>query len=265
MVDVATLRNEMEEAKPLIEDLGVVTRDLTETELFRFGRSFERQFVAGSAFVDLANIHLRHRKEALIGAMVAKEQMDANIDGEHPAPNKIGGPLTIRASFLGIGDDWEDIQGIYAGAQNSWSTGSPQNWIHSGTSLMGGSDGNAVRIGENLVLVIYGLGSLHASPKIESTKFTVNGDQHPTLLTGWAQRVASENNKRIKEIDDVYLLRKDMTVKAEVFISEAFGATSANQQDFPFPFGVAYVREDALRLQDPTNLPGTRYNVIHTT
>ena len=115
------------DAKSLADDLGVVTRDLNDRELTRFGRAFERQFIRQYETREVRDIYLRHQGEALLGAMIAKEQMDAEIDSEQPAPNKIGGPIPIEAAFLGVGDDWEDIQGVYAGAQNSWSTGSPQN------------------------------------------------------------------------------------------------------------------------------------------
>jgi len=34
--------------------------------------------------------------------------------------------------------------------------------------------------------------------------------------------------------------------------------------DFPYLIGVSYIKEPALRLQDPATLPGTVYNVILT-
>lgn len=253
------------DAKTLADDLGVTTRDLTEKELIRFGRAFMRQFVLNYPVRVVADAHLRHRAEALLGAMIAKVQMDAEIDSEQPASNKVGGPVPIRASYFGIGDDWEDLNGIYAAVQNAWTTGAAQNWIHSGSTLMAGTAGNAVRIGENAVHVVYGLGSVHASPRIESIQFTIDGKEKPILKTFWAQKVNPGADRPIKELDSCYIFKKDTTVLAEIIISHAYGAPSALQTDFPRLYGVSYIKEPALRLLDPATLPGTRYEVVHAT
>lgn len=265
MVDLSELRALQGDARTLADDLGVVTRDLTDKELTRFGRSFERQFVVNYPERALADIHLRHKAEALLGGMIAKEQMDAEVDDEMPASNKIGGPLAIRASFFGIGDDWEDINGIYAGAQNAWTTGAPQRWIHSGTTLMAGTPGNAIRIGENAVHVVYGIESLHASPRIESIEFTIDGKLKPIVETFWAQRKLPGAARAVKELDNAFIFKKDTTILARVFISAAFGAPSTLQTDFPRLYGVSYAKEPAMRLLDPATLPGTRYELVHAT
>lgn len=270
MVDVNYLKTLALDARQLADDLGVTTRDLNDTELTRFGRAFERQFVLGLDTRELIDIYRRHQAEALLGAMIAKVQMNAEIDGEQPASNKVGGPLPIRACHFGIGDDWEDILSIYAGAQGAWTTGAAQNWIHSGTTLMGGTAGNGIRIGENAVHVVFGLESSHASPKVESAQFTIDGKQKPFLETFWAQRVLPGAIRAIKELDSAYVFKKDTVVLGTVFISGAFGAASTLQTDFPRLTGVSYIKEPALRLMDPVTgpgrlLPGTRYEVVHTT
>jgi len=270
MVTLSDLKAMQADARTLADDMGVVTRDLTDKELTRFGRSFTRQFILGIADREIADIHLRHQKEALLGAMVAKEQMDNEIDSEIPSSNKVGGPLAIRAHWFGIGDDWEDIYSIYNTAQNAWTTGAAQNWIHSGTLLMGGTANRAIRIGENAVHVVYGLDSVHASPKIESIQFTIDGKQKPVLLTFWAQRSLPGATRPIKELDNAFIFKKDTTVLANVFISLAFGAVSTLQTDFPRLFGVSYIKEPALRVQDPVTgvgrvLPGATYDVVYTT
>jgi len=265
MVNLTELRSLMADARTLADDLGVVTRDLTDKELTRFGRSFERQFIRNLPERAVVDIHIRHKAEALLGAMIAKEQMNSEIDDEQPASNKIGGPLAIRAAYFGIGDDWEDINGIYAGAQNAWTTGSAQNWIHSGTTLMGGTAGNAIRIGENAVHVIYGIGDTHPSPKLESVRFTIDGKQKPILNCFFAQKINPGAVRAVKELDNAYIFKRDTTVLAEVFISHAYGAPSTYQTTYPRLFGVSFIKEPALRLLDPVNLPGVRYEVVHTT
>jgi len=277
-IELGTLQSYQNEARVLADDLAIVTRDLKDKELIRFGRSFERQFIRALPTRQMADIHLRHIKEGLLGAMVAKEQMDAEVQGETPGSNKCGGPLAIRACYFGIGDDWEDIGGIYgtpsplatARGQGAWTTGTPQDWIHSGTLLMGGTDTNAIRIGENAVHVIYGLSSIHASPKLESLQFTIDGKLKPMIYCGWAQKHAVGHTQRIKELDNAIVVKKDTTLKAEVFFSGAFGDAVTLVTDFPVLYGVSYIKEPAMRLLDPGDgagrlLPGTRYEVVHTT
>lgn len=248
------------------QDLGLMTVNLTNRELTRFGRSFERQFIRNLPDRQSFDIHMRHINEALLGALIAKEQMDQEIDGEVPSSNKIGGPYPIRAGWLGIGDDWEDILGIYGAAQNSWSTGSAQNWIHSGTSLLGGTGGNPIRILENAVHVVYGLYSVHASPKIESVQFTIDGKTKPPNYLHWAQKVAPGKGQFIKELDSCYVFKEDTNVKAQVFISNAFGAAASYVTDYPALYGVSYIKEPPLREKfDVSGLPGTTHNVVTTT
>jgi len=265
MVNLSALNLLQNDATLLADDLGIVTRKLGEKELTRFGRAFERQFVLPYQMRQVRDIHMRHQGEALLGAMIAKEQMDAEIDSELPASNKVGGPIPIRACWLGIGDDWEDILGIYGATQGTWTTGTPQNWIHSGTTLMGGTDGNDIRIGENAVHIIYGIGNLHASPKLESVQFRVDDKNKPILLTMWAQK--QPDALRVKEFDNAIILKKDTYFRARTFYSAAFGAAVSNVLDYPYLFGVSYVKEPQLRLHNITNalIVGTTPQIVLTT
>lgn len=269
-ISLATLRSYQDEARVLADDLAMVTMNLTDKELTRFGRSFERQFIRALPTKEMADIHLRHIKEALLGGMVAKNQMEAEIQGETPGSNKVGGPLAIRACYLGIGDDWEDLHGIYNTTQNAWVTGAAQPWIHNRTQLMaaaayGAAPFNPIRIGENAVHVIYGISSIHASPKLESVQFTIDGKLKPILYCGWAQKHAVGHTQRIKELDNAIILRKDTTFYAEVFFSQAFGAISEFATDFPVLYGVSYIKEPSLRILEPTTalMVGAAQQVVY--
>lgn len=274
MVSLTDLRSRQADARDVADDLGVVTRDLTDKELIRFGRSFERQFIRGYDVRQIVDLHVRHKSEALLGGMIAKEQMDAEIDSEQPASNKVGGPLAIEAQWLGIGDDWEDLGSINGSAvargNGFWTPGTPQEWIHSGTLLMGGTDTNAVRIGENAVHVIYGLASIHPSPKIEAIQFNIDDKEKPKLLTFFAQKQLPGAVRAVKELDNCYILNKDKTIRVQVFMSDCFGDVVTELVDYPVLFGVSFIKEPALRLLDPVTgagrlMPGTRYEVVHTT
>jgi len=267
MVNLNDLMSMQTDALQLSDDLGIVVRALSDKELTRFGRAFERQFVLPYQMRDVKNIHLRHQGEALLGAMIAKEQMDAEIDSELPSSNKVGGPVPIRACWLGVGDDWEDIEGINGTALASgvWATGTPQEWIHSGTRLMAGTVGNAIRIGENAVHVIYGIGNLHASPKLESTQFTIDGKLKPILLTMFSQK--QPDSLRVKEFDNALILKKNTTFLAFNMYSRAFGETVTHVLDYPYLFGVSYVKEPQMRVFEPTTatIVGTTPQIVLTT
>lgn len=255
MVDVASLIALQTDVAKVASDYGVTVKNLTHAELKKFGLSFERQFIRQYPERMIQDILQRHQGEILLGAMAAKEQMNANIDGELPDAGKIGGPLAIRATWLGIGDDWEDLAGIYgtgAGAygQAYWTPGAAQNWIHSGTAQLGGTDAHPVKIGENAVHVIVGLASYHPIPKIESIKFEIDGKEKPILITKWAQ--LSFNSMKIKELDRGFIWEEDATILAEIFISDHMPAAITEAVDYPYLFGASFIKEDELRVHEPS-------------
>ncbi len=254
-LDLSSLRNQMAEARSIADALGFTAKDLNNKELEKIGQSYDRQFIQATTNREIKDIYSRHQAEAILGAMIAKDQMSAEIDGEQPGAGKIGGPLVIRAQWLGIGDDWND--GLTA-----ITTGAPQNWIHSGTTLMAGSAGNAVKIGKNQVTVVFGIGEKHPSPKLESVQFTIDQKVKPTTILDIINRPSGGNSLQIKEFDSVNIWKKDTTVLAKIMAGTTYGATIAV---IPYPIGVSYIKEDVLRLQDGATLPGTTYDAILTT
>jgi len=222
------------------------------SELDKFRRSFERQFVIGVKEREIVDLYMRHRIEILVGCMVAKEQMAKSFDGERPEAGKFG-MVMPRASFFGIGDNWDSVA--------AFSVGSPVNWIHSGTTLMAGTSGNAIKVGENAVHVIIAVGSLHKSPKIESHRFEIDGKPKPAII----MPVPTEfSDFRTKELDVAFIWKKNTTMLGKIFIGDQLGAI-ASGADVPFLVGATFVTEDVLRLHDPATLPGTVYDVVLTT
>lgn len=251
-ISIDTLKSAMSEAERAARDLGLTYELLKDAELDKFGRSFERQFVLAIKEREIVDIYMRHLEEILLGAMVATEQMDKRFDGERPEAGKFG-MVVPRAGFFGIGDDWDSV--------SAFTTGAPQNWIHSGTSLMGGTSGNAIKVGENAVHVIIGVGSLHKSPKIEAHRFEVDGKPKPIILTRFQNEFS---DLRVKELDVAFVLKKNTTLLGRVFIGDQLGTVSS-ALDWPFLIGASFVPEDVLRLHDVSTLPGTVYNVVLTT
>jgi hypothetical protein len=224
-------------------------------ELGAFRTSFQRQFVLGALTRDVVDIYVRHIDEILMAAMIARNQMLSPIDGEQPGAGKIGGPLMIRASWLGIGQDWDDVGAI--------TTGSVQNWIHAGTTLMGGTAGNAVKIGTNQVTVLIGMGSFHPTPKIESVQFTIDGKPRPTLVLQQIRRAMLVDDAfPLKEFDNAYLLKKATTVLGKIIVSSGLGASVS---DIPYLIGASFIQEAILRTQLASSIVGSTPDTILTT
>lgn len=265
MVDLGRLRGLQSDMLALAKDLGLVTEDLEEDELTRFGRAFERQFVLPTTYREIRDIYMRHQGECLLGAMVAKKQMDADIQGEQAGSNRVVGPVPIRACFLGLGDDWEDIVGITNANVGYWTAGTTNHWIHSGTTLMGGTDGHPVKIGAQAVHVVIAIEDYHPSPKLESVKFELDGKEKSILELFYQHKMAN-GVRQIKELDNAYIFKKDTTVLADLFLSSAFGATVTELVSYPQLIGVSYIKEPVQRILDPVNTAtwvGTVKDVIY--
>ena len=252
VISIEQLHKDMAEAKKAANRLKFPCEQLSNEELDKFGRSFERQFVLAIKEREIIDLYNRHRAEILMGAMIAVKQMGKRFDGERPGAGKIG-MVKPRAGFFGIGDDWDDV--------SAFTCGSPQNWIHSGTTLMNGSAGHAVKIGENALHIIIAVGSMHKSPKIESHCFTVDGKPKPIILTRLPQEFS---DLRVKDLDVGFVFKKGSTLLGEVFLSTQAAAV-ASLLDWPYLVGASFVPEDILRLHDVATLPGTTYDVVLTT
>jgi len=251
-ISMDTLSSAMADAKKSLDALNFTYDSLTSDELDKFGRSFERQFVLAMTTREIVDLYLRHLEEIMMGCMIAKKQMSKGFDGERPEAGKFG-MVEPRAGFFGLGDDWTSV--------SAFTVGSPQNWLHSGTTLMAGTSGNAIRIGENAVHVIVAVGTLHKSPKIESHQLTLDGKPKPIIIT----RIPTDlSDLRYKELDVSFILKKNSTLLDKVFVGDQLGAVSS-ELDWPYLIGASFVPEDVLRLHDVATLPGTTYNVVITT
>ena len=243
------------EAARYLNELGIDFEKLDSAELDLFNVSFNRQFLQAFPQREIVNIFDRHTREILMGAMIAMKEMGASFDGMFPGSNKIG-MGEIRACYLGVGDDWEDIYRA-TGGTTYWATGTPQNWIHAGTTYLAGSAGNPIRIQENQVTVIVAVGSKHPSPKLESVYVEIDGKPKPLVVCHFATRMATFGALPIKELDDAIILYDGKEFLAKLFYSDYFGGSVSQVTDYPFPLGVSFIKEPELRVQDPYSLIGT--------
>jgi len=246
-ISIEQLRTDMADAEATAKALGLEYEKLNDDELDKFGRSFERQFVLNEKYREVVDILNRHRAEILMGAMVAVKQMSKRFDGERPEAGKLG-MVEIRAGFLGIGDDWEDAGTI--------TGGSLQNWIHSGTTLMAGASGNAVKIGKNAVHVVVAIGDYETDPKMESIQLTIDGKPKPGILV---KRAHVLSDYQAKELDVAFIFKYGTTVLGKIFQKTTGTST-------PYLIGASFVPENILReYVDVASLPGTTPDVILTT
>jgi len=248
-ITVAEVRAVVPLANEIARKEELVVKPLTDEEIKAFARSFNRQFLLPYAQRQIADIYLRHLGEILLGAMMAKEQFDQSLGGERPPAGKFG-MVPIRPAFFSY-DDWDEIGSI--------TGGSPQNWIHSGTTLLGGTAGHAIAIEENAAHIIIAVGSLHPSPKIESFQYTIDGKTKPVSVSWYHFGVGTKDSAlKIKEFDQAFPLKKDTTILAKVF-----QRTTGN--DIPFLMGASYIKEAQLRLHDPANVVASAQKVLRTT
>jgi len=254
-ISLEQLKSDMADAEATAKALGLEYEKLTDDELDKFGRSFERQFVLGEKYREVIDILNRHRAEILMGAMVGTKQLKKRFDGERPEAGKFG-MVEMRAAFLGIGDDWEDITVKPSATVVQFTGGALQNWIHSGTNLMNGTVGNAVKIGENAVHVVVAIGEYYTDPKIESVQFTIDGKPKPGIVT---RRAMFFTDYQVKELDVAFILKWGTTILGKIF-------QKTTGYSYPYLLGASFVPESILRdYVDPANLPGTVPDVILTT
>ena len=243
------------EAAGYLDELGIEYTKLTGRELELFNVSFNRLYILTFPQRELVDIWARHIRDVLMGAMIAKKQMSAAFGGMFPASNQIG-MGEIRACYLGLGDDWEDIYRITGGTAY-WTPGSPQNWVHAGTTYLAGTAGNPVRIQENQVTVAVAIGSKHPSPKLESVYVEIDGKPKPLIPTHFATRLTTFGGIPVKELDDAIILYEGKEFLAKVFFSDYFGGSVSEIVDYPYFIGASFIKEPELRVQDPYNLIGT--------
>jgi len=108
--------------------------------------------------------------------------------------------------------------------------------------------------GDNLVII--GFGSKHLSPKLESVYIELDDKPKPVIPTQFSFKL-NYGALPIKELDDAIILKKGNEFLAKVFFSDYSPGSVSEVIDFPYPIGVAFVKEPVLRTQDPYELIGT--------
>ena len=251
MISTSDVLSAWSDAEKIIEDVGIVGQKPDQKEMETITNSLNAYYKI--LFAERSDVYTpiikEHLADILVGAYVAKGQMDAEIDGMFPKSSKLG-VVPIRAAYLGIGKDWDDAA--------PFKTGEIVNWIHSGTTFLGGTVGNPIQIGRNQVTVIFAFGVMTPEMHFESLKLSLNGDERPIIELD----LAKLGDVPVVDFDGAILLKRGTTLKATLYATDHYGTEIA---DVPYFMGVSFIPEDILRLQDPTTIPGQVHDVVLTT
>lgn len=215
-----------QDCKHMLNELGHCYKILEVHELIKLQRIFDRCLFTSKH----AELYKMTRAEIICGAMIAKHQLESEIDGAMPSYNKICGPIPLLPHFLGIGQGWDDLQSIYNKEHNSWKTNEPQPWIHSGTTYLEGIKGNAVKIGYDSVHVIFGIETL--TNNIINVNLTIDGKEKLPIMVN-----------KTSILPNTIILQKNSHIKAEITIF----SSDKYVYEIPILIGVSYISEDALR------------------
>jgi hypothetical protein len=192
------------------------------------------------------NLLMQYNDEIEFAAEVAKAQFDQRFDGLNPGSGFFGID-TIHSGYFGY-YDWDNTP-------DASSVGEVVDWIDdSAPDEFSGSGGrnNPIRVGENAVHLITGLGSYSQSPVATRHQFFKNDNPR----TSFSSDVEFRNTDlRIKPFDAPVVLAEDDDLYARYLA----GATGSEQL---YLFGVSYIPEKQLRTIDPVDMPGE--NIVET-
>jgi hypothetical protein len=247
-----------------VEELGLgYSYDyLSQREFDKWKLGFKRNLVVNHEFRNFVDLDYRHILDYLLGAMIAKKQFMMEFDGTMPFSGRFG-MCRPRANFFGFGDDWAIGSSLTAGFDTSQTLNSINRFIHAGSTELGGTAGNAIRILPSAVHVIVGLGDLEPlvwgldSP-IEAFLITIDGKHKSNIPTDHQFAIAGFP---VCELDEPIILKNKSTLLINLYCADL---TDKNARAIPFPWGVSYAPEAQMRVPDPTNLDGTTNDMVTT-
>lgn len=228
-------------------DIGAKQDPLSQDELRRFNRAFER-FLEDTRTLDtevLVEKFTEYGQEILATAEVAKHELQGSFDGQSPSSNSFGMD-TVHPGYFGY-DDWDDMPTLTGGAANDWIDNDTP------TNLAGGAGGfaNPLGIGDPVVHVILGFGSYAADPVVSRIKWEKNEEPEAAVTT---ENNFRNSDLRIQWLDTPFVLQPQDDFAARVF---AGGEAGTNYEDAVYPLGISFLEADAYRNLDPANMAGT--------
>lgn len=247
--------------------LGYSFEYLTKREFDKWKLAFKRTMIVNHEYRNFVDLDYRHILDYLLGAMIAKKQFTAEFDGTMPFSGRFG-MSRIRANHLGSGDDWFKGTNAVFGMDVTATTASEANYVvDSGSSELGGTTGNPVKILESAVFVIVGFGDLISyihgldSP-VEAWLYQVDGKWKPTIPF---EHHSAVGDFPISELDEALILKEKSTFALKFYAKTLAYPTAANYISLPILWGICYSPEAQMRVPDPADLDGTTNDMVTTT
>lgn len=177
--------------------------------------------------------------EIQVAASIARSQFDQKFGGLNPKSGRFA-VSRPRAGYFGY-DSWE-------GNLNSLTSGSTSTWLNDGApDNLGGTDttfGNPLKVGEEAVHIIFGVGTYSPSPKISAFEFELNEEPRSTVNVKYEW---TRTDTGIKWLDRPMVLPENALVEAQVY-ADNDGA------DAPYPVGLSFIESRASQILDPSNM-----------
>lgn len=238
---LASSAAQLNNIKGLKED-PALPNELSASELLAFGRTFNKSLRMAYQTGDhqLAGIFARHKIELMLGLLIAKKQIEGIFGGTDDGKAGILAEYNWRPAFWGINNDG------WRGATPTTSA-SPQNMIHAGATVFGGSAGNDIQFLENVVFVVLGYAN-HSQdyPRVVALQERIDTAPQPVLNVGpvWQNNDGRAPVKYF-ELDSPRILKEDSKFRLQTLAEATVPAS-----EWIYPIGVMYTKASLIVESD---------------
>lgn len=189
---------------------------------------------------------LDYSEELFESAEIAKAQLDRTFDGMSPSSGNFGID-EIHSGYFGW-NSWYNLPEFEEG-EDGYVEEPVQDWIDNAApdnlDGVGGVEGPAT-VGENVVHLITGVGSLAEDPVISRINWRLNDQPRPAINTEYAFK---ETDLQIKWLDTPVVLKDSDDIYAQVYADEA-------GYDAPYLVGFSFIEHKDYRILDPAQMAG---------
>lgn len=214
--------------------------ELDQNERDRLQLSFERGLEDTRA-LDTETVREKYEEynaEIIQAAQIARAQFDQKFGGLNPAEGRFA-LSRITSGYFGY-DSWENVGSLNSGELNDWIDDDTPDQLSSGNSGLA----HPLKIGEEAVHVILGVGTYHDSPKTASIKYEINEGPRPALRTKYEW---TETDIQVKWLDRAIILPEN-----SLFAAQLYADNGGN--DFPFLVGATFLEHRASQIADPADM-----------
>lgn len=178
-----------------------------------------------------------YREEISVGAEIARAQFDQQFGGVNPSEGKFA-LSRIESGYFGW-DSWENLGSLTGQSLNNWLDDDTPDNLSGGTGLA-----NPLKVGEEAVHVILGVGTYHDSPKVKAIEYEVNESPRTAIRTKYE---FTETDLQIKWLDRAIILPQNSLLAARLYAGQS-------GDDYPYLVGTSFIKYRASQEADPTNM-----------